>query len=511
MIRQIQYSLFFLLIAILSFCFCCCETRSVSNPIVETNTQMEDTVQNSDFAIQYTVCRTGGGRIEGWTSQHGPVGTPASREVTAVAKEGYLFSGWSDGVMEETRQDVFADHDRVITANFTAARAELPMIFITTETGRDVASKTEFVDAEVAICNTGCTAWELSGAKAQIRGRGNATWTFEKKSYRLKFEHKQQLLGLGTGPSRTWILMANQCDQSLLRNYAALYMANRLDGIGFNSSGTCVEVYLNGSYRGVYLLAEQVQVGDNRIVLGNETEDDITAPDAGFMVELDMYAEGDYKFYIAGRPYEVKSDVFSDDQFQYIIDYIQSVEDAIASGEKEEIQAVLDLDSTVDGYILEEFFKNIDVGWSSFYMYKKTGDVLHLGPFWDFDLAAGNDYRLDNGSYEGFYVGENRHFDQGNRWYIRLCREQWFLDMVKARYEEVLPIINDTIDACRRMAAAAPVAFARNFDTWQIFGQRINQEPEHIMALSSHADHAEALAVWLEHRRDWMTSYFSES
>ena len=498
-----------LLLGILCICtvLFCCACSSSENPEAGTDAEIPEKI-----TIQYEVCDSGGGRIEGWRTQHGKPGETTGREVTAVPKLGYTFAGWSDGVTEPSRTDVYGTEDRTVTANFRIDRAELPVMVITTDTGSDVPSKTSYIGASISLSNTGNAEWEFSAARAEIRGRGNATWNFEKKSYRFRLEKKRQLLGLGSGEEKTWILMANQCDQSLLRNYLSIYMANHLSGIGFNSSGTFVEVYLNGNYRGVYLLAEQVETADNRINLGRDALDDPETADAGFLVELDMYAEDPKRFYAGNRPYELKSDILSRAQFDFAQNYIDTVDSVLKTGDKAQIEKYLDLDSALDGYLLEEFFKNIDVGWSSFYMYKLPGEheVLHLGPFWDFDLAAGNDYRLDNGSWKGLYAGADYGFDQSNRWFIRLMRYDWFRAMVKERWAEISDVVDDVIEEARRVSASAPKAFDRNFEAWPIFGKRINQEPEHVMALSSHREHADYLIHWLTERKAWLDQTFAE-
>ncbi|MBR5871709.1 MAG: CotH kinase family protein, partial [Clostridia bacterium] len=459
------------------------------------------------------VCESGGGVLEGWRNQHGMPGETAQSAVTAVPRDGYVFTGWSDGVTEATRQDVFGETDKTVIANFAFDRKELPIISIVTASGRDVTSKDTYVGATVSICNTGISDYEMSGVSADIRGRGNATWTHEKKSYRIRFSLKQQPLGLGDAPDRSWILMANHCDQSLMRNALAMDLANRLDGIGFNSNCAHVELYLNGEYRGVYLLAEPIQVDAARVDIGEEDEGyDPMAEDAGFLVELDSYSEPPYDFRIGGKRYQVKSDVRTNAQFAYIQNYIASVENAVYSGDRDALAALVDLDSFVDGYLLEEYFKNIDVGWSSFYMYKKPGEKMVLGPFWDFDLAAGNDHRLDNGSSEGLYAGQYRRgFDQYHPWFTALTQYDWFIEAVVARWKEIRGRIDENLAFLRQTVAASPEAFTRNFECWDIFGQRINQEPEHIMALDSWEAHAAALDTWLTERAAWLDDCFSSA
>ncbi|MCQ2432831.1 MAG: hypothetical protein MJ175_09550, partial [Clostridia bacterium] len=61
---------------------------------------------------------------------------------------------------------------------------------------------------------------------------------------------------------------------------------------------------------------------------------------------------------------------------------------------------------------------------------------------------------------------------------------------------------------CEHLTNEANTAMNRNFDAWPIFGRRINQEPEHVMALRSFDAHADYLLDWLKNRRDWLTKTY---
>lgn len=459
--------------------------------------------------IRYQVCRTGGGTIEGWVSQHGAPGESAPQSVTATPKLGYIFTGWSDGVTDATRHDVFGTEDKTVTANFSFDRKNLPIISIRTETGKDVTSKDTYIGATVSVCNTGNVDWEISGAAAEIKGRGNGTWTYNKKSYRLHFEQKHNLLGLGAAEDRTWILMANHADRSMLRNYLAVDLINRIPDMGYNNNATHVEVYLNGEYHGVYLLAEQIQVDAHRVDIGQDTLADPEAEDAGFLVEMDEYApEETNHFYVEGKPYLIKSDVLNDAQFAYIKNYITEVDAAIRSGDRERIEELIDLDSFVNGYIVEEFFKNLDAGWSSFYMYKKPGEKMVIGPFWDFDLAAGNNISLDNGSHEGIYVGQRLEFSQRHVWYTRITDYEWFRELAIARWNELLPYIDETIAYAESFLDMPTDAFDRNYEAWPM-SEYFWHFTDEIFSFTTWTEHVADLCDWLRDRRDWLNDYFA--
>ena len=478
------------------------------NAAVQTDT-VPITDPNQEFEIQYKVCRTGGGRIEGWSSQHGLPGETAQKAVTAVPKFGYVFSGWSDGVTDATRQDVFGTENVTITANFTYDRKNLPIISIRTDTGKDVTSKDVYIGATVSICNTGNVEWELSGAAAEIKGRGNGTWTYNKKSYRLHFEQKHNLLGLGAAEDRTWILMANHADRSMLRNYLAVDLINRIPDMGYNNNAAHVEVYLNGAYHGVYLLAEQIQVDAHRVDIGLDTLSDPETEDAGFLVEMDEYAtEEENYFFVSGKAYLIKSDVLNDAQFKYIQNYITEVDAAIRAGNREAMEALIDLDSFVNGYIVEEFFKNLDAGWSSFYMYKKPGEKMVIGPFWDFDLSAGNNSSLDNGAPEGIYVGRELGFSQRHVWYSVITNYEWFRTLAVERWNELLPYIDETIAHAESFLEIPSEAFDRNYEAWPM-SEYFWHFTDEIFSFTTWKEHVADLCDWLQTRRDWLCDYFS--
>ena len=78
-----------------------------------------------------------------------------------------------------------------------------------------------------------------------------------------------------------------------------------------------------------------------------------------------------------------------------------------------------------------------------------------------------------------------------------------------SRWNEIRPLIDENLAYLDSITASAPEAFARNFEKWNIFGQRINQEPEHIMALDSWEEHVTALRDWLVTRAEWLDACFA--
>ena len=317
--------------------------------------------------------------------------------------------------------------------------------------------KRPYKDITLTIDNC-AKAYEKKDVTGEMKVRGNSTnqASVGKRAFRLKMGSKTNFLGLNDGvKEKSWVLLADFFDQSNFRNLAAFSMGNDL----FNHSGYYtsdyqhVILYMNGENRGVYLLAEQQQAKKNRIPI-NEPEETQTSNDVGYLVELDGLTnqngkmdnttglgsfEGDiyFKAASAGRvnnvsisekPYVIKTDTWNDEQRQFIRKYMTNATKAFANTCNNNLQVIarveedvdggkllkdtelkaseftsqyetlnqfLDLDSFFRMYVLQEFMKNYDVGWGSFYLYvdfSKTSIAprLTMGAPWDFDLGEGD-------------------------------------------------------------------------------------------------------------------------
>lgn len=433
--------------------------------------------EDGSTKIIYALSDPDGGELSGKTKQTLEIGEGSS-EITVTPALGYEFKGWSDGVTSATRSKDEGEPGKTTTLYAIVAPdyLEMPVLFITTETEEDVTSKTDYIGGTVSITN--CDArYAMEETAIEIRGRGNNSWTYDKKSYRFRFEEKQNPLGIGEEAHKSWNLIANHCDRTLLRNYTAFKFADQMSNIAYSPACINVEVYLNGSYNGVYLLCEPIEVNEGRVEISENAE---SGTDIGYLLQITHYAEAPY-FNMHGRDYEIKSDLSADEtlaeeQTQYIENYLEQCYDAIKAGNRAEIAELIDLDSAVDTYIVEEVVKNLDVGWDSFYFYKDAGGKLAFGPIWDFDLSLGN---ADESCefYTDLYVAENLK-SQSNPWLYTLMSHDWFRAMVKERYTsaEIQAIITSLPTLIEDTSQEYRQSFCRNFERWQIFEQRMNRE-----------------------------------
>lgn len=433
-----------------------------------------------------------------------------SVEYSAPDVVGYKFLGWSDGVSEQHRVDDISQNGKTIVANYEIECLDMPIIVINTEEYQDIVSKEIYLDCEVSIINAE-EAYCLDKIGAGIRGRGNSTWNLEKKPYRIKFDSKQSLFG-SSYKQKSWTLLANYADKSLSRNAVAYELSEQMEGIEFSSMHQFVELYLNGTYQGVYLLCDQMQTGTGRVDVDEELYED---GDTGYLIELDGRApsEGvldkDY-FTVNDKHYAIKTPDTEDEAYNpdiyvtYIKSYIEACFAAFESESWADVCELIDVDSFVDAYIIIELFANPDCGWSSFYMYKDRGGKLFCGPLWDFDIGAGN---WEAGEA---YIDECRPdiplYGGSNVWFRALLGYQEFKNMVKQRLAEKEQAILSVIENLNPTQGGGYYtmygkALERNFERWDILKTYIWNNTQTIMLLDS-------VRTQQLYTRDWLLARY---
>lgn len=475
------------------------------------------------YTVQYLA--KDGGRIEGDSEQTLNCGKRTSA-VTAIAEPGYLFWCWSDGVKTETRQGDVVLYDKQIYALFTKDEldAGIPNLYIDTEHRRDILSKVQYVAATVTIKGAANDKFNVHSLGASIRCRGNSSYSSSaalsaynsKNSYRLKLDEKANLLGVGNSVNRDWVLHSNKFDASNLRNYFVWNLANQMASLSFVPSCTWVNLYVNGDYRGIYMISEQIEVANNRI----EIDDSGTDPDKGYLVELDMrgqqengVVEGLDYFYLPGfydkgianlREWVIKSEITSKAETTFIRNYFIRCHNAIMKGNQGEIDALVDIDSLVDMFILQELSKDVDGGGASIYWQKEKAGKLSFTAPWDYDFGFGS-YGVAVKT-ENFVCETENGGNKPNLWLQSLLKQEWFLKRLHVRMQEADEMIQLAKRAIRMQAEILTPAADRNDRKWDIYGRHF-QVYLHVQVtkeLNSYQEHVDFLCDWIDKRWQWM-------
>ena len=308
--------------------------------------------------------------------------------------------------------------------------------------------------------------------KSTMKGRGNYSWSFPKKSFTLKIGKSTDLCGLGA--SKKYALVANDYDKSLLRNTLATYVGSNFNKMGWTPKAVPVDFYMNGSYRGSYLLIERIAIAPSRVNIDELKADGQTTNEppgdannsepnvsGGYIMEWDFRKGADYNVslgsdsgYVGIKEPENDYDRsnnkttagISSQQKSYISKYLNDADNALRgsnfTSNSSGWQKYIDIDSAVDYYLAMEFMKPVDGSmWASVFMYKPRGEKIHFGPMWDFDLAAGSANRAGNVvSSSGWYLRNNLGISaqqSSKTWFHRLNEDPEFRDAVKARWNTV--------------------------------------------------------------------------
>ena len=441
-------------------------------------------------------------------------------------KAGFKFDGWLDEEGEVFNFNTLISNKSIkLYAKFSYDFWDFPAIIINTDDGEDIVSKEEYKDSKVSILNTQ-NDYLMNEVVAGVRGRGNTSWTFGKKPYRIKFNKKQSVLG-SSYKAKSWTLIANMSDKSLLRNYVAYELGERFNGIEFSSKHELVDLYLNGEYKGVYLLCDQIQTGAGRVDINDSNETVEADGNNGYFIERDSRApsEGvlnqDY-FVFQDETYAFKTPDTESAEFisnkeveiEYITEYMQSCWTAITDGDWSDVETLVDIDSFVDSYIIDELFANNDCGQSSCFYYKKKNGKFYKGPVWDFDIGAGN-INYGMGNYDECLPNVTLHAALYNAFYEILYARNEFKILVRNKLLSYENIINDVLESLDTESSTSLYgmyhnSLERNFDKWEIMGQGIWPEPQTVVKTTTFKGQVDYLRTWLLARFEYMTEVFAE-
>ena len=231
----------------------------------------------------------------------------------------------------------------------------------------------------------------------KIKGRGNTNWRdTDKKPFNLTFNEKTTI---GHTTSKKFSFVANAKDSTLLRNSIMYDMASEV-GNPYAPDTSFVDFYVNGVYRGCYIACHKVDLGKNSIVSLKDESDKV---DTGFnfLIEVDVWNYKDDVYFETSRGYHVvlKTPDLEDftagtpeyeNRFNYIKNTYQNFENVLYSGNMSQLEQICDLDSLATMYLLQDFGKNCDGGYTSTYFtYNAADGKFYAAPIWDCDSDLG--------------------------------------------------------------------------------------------------------------------------
>lgn len=252
-----------------------------------------------------------------------------------------------------------------ISLNCPQINRELAVLHFKPEV--EITSKDDYVDTEIQLYDktpgsTGEGWWNSDEqGTVEMRGRGNSTWILPKKPFRIKFPKKFSPIGLNHAKEKSWTLLAQDMDKSLIRTHIAFeyskilynpsesyhhekavlftpaskYVNVYITGY-YTDASTGVRSYKDGEYLGVYQMSDQVEQAPGRIEVEDlEASDgaDPTKITGGYVIETDLH-EGTH--YSALKRIKMSYKYPKDDdcdpaQYEYITKFINEAEKALYS------------------------------------------------------------------------------------------------------------------------------------------------------------------------------------
>ncbi|SEP98145.1 CotH kinase family protein [Microlunatus flavus] len=427
--------------------------------------------------------------------------------------------------------DQVVSNEVTFAAPATTKRTGLSTVYLNTNEGHSINTRKRYFEGQFTMTASSalprCTAVPTQ-SHVIAKGRGNYSWTFAKKSFTVKLDAKTDLCGMGK--SKKWALIANAYDRSLLRESAAFDLGSKLTNLGWTPRSAPVDLYVNGSYRGSYLLVERITIADDRVAIDelvNGSEDPTGANDrepnvtGGYLLEWDFRHDADHNVHAGRRGWVgIKEPEDEDDgtgitkkQVSYVNSYLDATDKALyGSSWKSDTKgwkAYIDEKSAVDYYLAQELTKPVDGNmWASVYMYKPRGGKLHFGPMWDYDLAEGSARRAGGTvSPTGWYLKNpvaTSAKQSSSTWFNRLNDDPDFRRAVRARWKEVYPQLKgeDAFLAAQRTVIARSAD--ANFDKWSVKSHLSKAQ----VVKGSWSKEVSYLRGWLKKRISWMDDQY---
>lgn len=385
----------------------------------------------------------------------------------------------------------------------------LPVVRITTQTPQNQITKDTWVAGTVAI-DGGNGFEDLEQMATQVKGRGNTTWGWKKKPYALKLDSKTEVLGMPK--HKRWCLIANYMDRTHLRNRVAYYIGQN-SKLAYTVRNEYVELYFNDQYQGLYLLTEQIKVDKNRVDVTEMEATDNTgdAVTGGYLIEMDTNYDEDRKFRSASTdiPVNIKSpdpEDMTDEQFNYIRDYVNRVDAAVyAKGAGTDPFTLLDRESMIDFWICFEVMANHEILHpKSIYFHKERGGKLVAGPIWDFDYETLVSHTQTNWiNYNLSYVYNEYPWYENNWWNLLLKNDASFRADLKKRWQEWYPVLKTVPDFIDREQKAIAKAVVRDNARWPSIEGTGNPNRDESLSFSAAVDRLKQVYTT---RVEWMNN-----
>ena len=401
-------------------------------------------------------------------------------------------------------------------ASFTFAQTyDLPIVFIDTKNKCLDQNVTEKIPATMSVLDaaTNNVADSAKGTHYDIgiKVRGQSSAKFPKPGYSVEVRDEKgegmDVSMFGLPPGDDWVFHGPYVDKSLMRNALAHWLFRQAGH--YSPRSRHFDLYINGVYRGVYVLLEKIKRGKYRVNVSKLKETDVagdsvtggyiwafdkTGTNTGGMGMEDINKEGfstaDGLNVIMHYP---KKENLQTQQQAYLKKYLEDLENLFKNGKNGSgYENYVDMTSALDYVLHEEVTNNSDSYWCSFFLHKpkdSKGGKVTLGPAWDFNLAMSNGGGMGSTTTDGWQIENPQKQGQGGmmmmggglkapNWLIGMWKDSHYQSELKKRWAELRSVVwhTKTMDVyLDSMKAYLTKAADRNFKRWPNLGQGSGQ------------------------------------
>lgn len=373
-------------------------------------------------------------------------------------------------------------------------------------------------------------------SRMEIGGHGNSSWgSYPAKSMEWEFKNEAgggvELPVLELPPGEDFELWACYADVSCLHNWFTFDLGREM---GMWAPRTrFAEVFVNGSYNGLYLIMEMVRKDKYRVDIPKPALTAAGDISGGYIVKFNSGIGTGSQFRSASNlnwnyHYPRYTEITAA-QKTYLLGFINRFEAALMSANYTDPatgwKSMVDLQSFVDNSIVQELSNNPDAYWRSQYLYKKAdadGGKLYMGPLWDFDLSWGVGSLVDPRGQ----VGSGRPAWRYDYWtheinataipkiplqwpwiFTKIWSDPAFKNAFGCRWKELRKSIIDIPKMQARIEEAGQsisAAFTRHNAKWMVLGRGIPPLYSEGRMRTTHQAHVDHFKSWVGNRIGWL-------
>jgi spore coat protein CotH len=299
---------------------------------------------------------------------------------------------------------------------------------------------------------------------ANIRLRGDTASKYPKKSYRLELQDPKALFGLRKDDD--WILFALYNDHQRLNTKMSMDLWRSLSDdnpTAILPRTKYVNLYLNGKFHGLYLLAEK---DDRRLFEFDDAQNTLDSSlifQAKYWTTLSKYEKNCWE---QDWPNEDEGLYIMDQILSDLISFINDTSDDLFFDPFTGIYSKIDKLNLLDFYIFNFFIQHKDFWSKNYFIVRDSSPSKFFLIPWDFDSSIGGRWGLYDAkeNRESTIRDKNVLYDRllNNVGFKQACKERWIdlrenlwsedfiLEMAFENFEEIKDILEIELDMWKR-------------------------------------------------------------